>query len=112
MSSYVFDSLLAARDRTPGAEVWRGTIARTATFNTVNVRLPVVIPAWANSELPVECRWQPRVEPVEVDVSEGSEAAHVVELCHVVYPQKGDSCLVAFDENNEPWIIHYSPGGA
>ncbi len=110
MSSFLNEVLGQQADRIPGAEVWSGVINKTAT--TVTERLRVIIPGYPNAvplELPVGCRWTPRVEPHDYDVSETGESSHLITAARIVYPQKGDPCLVAFDDHDSPWIVCYWP---
>lgn len=104
MSGYLSDILEEQRERTPGAEIWRGQIAKT--MSTVEAKVPVTIPAYAPAlQLPVKCRWQPRVFPLMINDS-GIDAEDIL-ICRIIWPQRGDPCLVAFDENEDPWVVLY-----
>lgn len=77
------------RDLAPGYEsqhlTWYGIIAETAT--TVDQLLPVVLPDWDDTLQWGPCRWQFKD--------------------NVNFPQRGDGCLVIFDNNREPWITSW-----
>jgi hypothetical protein len=105
-SGFLFDALERQRDDTPGADIWRGNVADTVT--AVTDRLMVIIPDFAGDLQFGPCRWTPRLEPVTVNLAEPGETARNTILAHIIYPQKGDDCLVAFDQNSEPWVIAYA----
>lgn len=91
------------RDGTPGAEIWRGLIA--AAPADVTEKVAVTLPAYEADLTFGPCRWTPRVEPHDFTVD-----AVTFTAARVVLPAKGDSCLVGFDENDEPWILLYWSG--
>lgn len=63
---------------------WKAVVYEDAADSTDRVR--VVIPGISTIHLFGPCRWM------------AGEAPHK-------YPEKGDSALVIFDDDNEPWII-------
>ena len=66
---------------------WTGTISRDV--EDITTRAYVVLPDW---DLHLEwgpCKWQSRDE--------------------FTLPNKGDSCLVILDNNEEPWIVAWWP---
>lgn len=81
---HLFDDL---PDRAPSLNLWFAKIASTPSdfASRVAVTIPGIDPAigWHN------CRWQARND---VDL-----------------PQRGYDCLVAFDDNNEVWVISWWP---
>ena len=79
------------RDHLPdvpeGRIVWYATIAKDAT--DLSDLLPVVIPEYDPALEWGPCRWQARDA--------------------VSLPNKGDRCLVIFDNRNQPWITAWWP---
>ncbi len=101
---YVYEHL-RGRDQEPAA--WDGTIAEGAAAVTDLVY--VLIPAFAPDLQIGPCRWSPRVWPETVNLAEPGETARNVDLAEVVYPQRGDSCLVVFSEAQAPWVVEWWP---
>lgn len=80
----------ARRGAPQGREVWYGIINTTVTEFDQRVR--VIIPEFDEHLWWGPCRWQSR------DAT--------------TFPQKGDECLVIFDNRREPWIIAWWPFNA
>lgn len=55
------------------------------------------------------CVWAPRLRPQTIDVSQGAEAANPFIVAQIVLPVRGNRCLVDFDENEQPWILVWTP---
>lgn len=106
MSSALHDSLdLPVEPLTGGP--YAGKIATTATV--VSDRVMVTLDSF---EAPYQfgpCYWQPRVRLQTIDVAQGAEAADPFVVTQLVLPARGNKCLVAFDENEQPWILVWSP---
>lgn len=84
MSSHVYDGL---PDRDSPQAIWSGLIATTPVDFAETVA--VLIPGLSNELQWEECKWQSRND---IDM-----------------PTRGDKCLVAFDENNEIWVVAWWP---
>lgn len=69
------------------AKLWRGVI--NSNPNDLSIKVDVILPDLDKNLNLVGCRWQAR------------DALSL--------PTIGDECLVAFDNNNEPWIIGWWP---
>lgn len=69
--------------------VWFGIIAKDAADFTALV--PVILPDWDEHLQWGPCRWQAR---------------NTIDL-----PQKGDRCLVIFDNRRDPWVTAWWPYG-
>lgn len=67
--------------------LWRGLIAAAPT--DIDQRVSVRIPDMNQDLVFPNVRWQTRDA--------------------VTLPQRGDSCLVAFDNDHEPWVIAWWP---
>jgi hypothetical protein len=80
----IWDSLPDAR---PIAQIWSARIAKTLT--DFADRAEVVIPGLDDNIRWKDCRWQARNT--------------------IDFPQRGDECLVAIDENNEVWVVVWWP---
>lgn len=75
------------RDESGLPQAVYGLIAKTAADLTTLV--PVIIPEFDAHLQWGPCRWQSRDS--------------------VSLPQKGDACLVVFDNRREPWIVAWWP---
>lgn len=83
-ASEMYDNL---PDERPPQTVWAGIIATNPPdFGT---KVSVVIPGIDNSLRWENCKWQSRDD--------------------VNLPHRGDPCLVAFDDNNEVWVVVWWP---
>lgn len=67
---------------------WYARVSTSAVEITDLVE--VVIPAFSDVLSWGPCRWMPRGDLI-------------------TYPQKGDECIVVFDERNDPWIVAWTP---
>jgi hypothetical protein len=72
---------------TLGQQVWQGKIATAPT--DFAQRVQVIIPDFDAELRWGPCRWQARDE--------------------VSFPVVGDSCLVIFDNDREPWVVAWWP---
>lgn len=86
---------------------WAGLIATSPADVTETVE--VTLPGFDATVRFGPCRWQPRVQPQTVDVAETGETAHTVTVAELVLPARGDSCLVCFDDNGDPWVAVWWP---
>ena len=86
MSNYMTDALPAA-DLSDGA--WRAIVATSAS--DTDDKVEVVIPDFDRELRWGPCRWMQR------DITSR--------------PERGDLCLVLFDNRNEPWVIAWWPFG-
>jgi len=71
------------------APLWAATFATNVSDFTALA--PIIIPAFDPHLEWGPCRWQTRDS--------------------VNLPRKGDTCIVAFDSNREPWVIAWWPFG-
>lgn len=69
------------------APVWFGIIAQDCTDFANEV--PVIIPDFDVTLQWGPCKWQSRND--------------------ITLPQKGDQCLIVFDNRREPWIVVWWP---
>jgi hypothetical protein len=95
----------AVADQTSG--LFAGTIAADAAALTDLV--PVLLDAFDPQLQFGPCAWMPRLTTVTVNVAEGAETAHNVEVAQPLLPARGDRCLVALDDNETPWIVVWWP---
>lgn len=65
----------------------------------------VVIPDIDNDVVWGPCRWQPRSKKSLVNVAEGVEAAHNINLMIPDPPAAGREALVMFDNRQHPWVV-------
>lgn len=106
--SYLYEDV--EREHLAGAGIeplWAGTITDTAI--AVTDLLHVKLPGQDDATLFGPCRWPTRVAELIIDVSQSPEVAKIFTVAQLVYPQAGDHCLVAFDEQQRPWIVSWYP---
>lgn len=84
MSGFLFEDL---PQTTEGRIIWFGTIAETIT--EFNQRCRVIIPEISRTTQMKGCFWQAR---------DGTSM-----------PQRGNRCLIAFDNRRQPWVIAWWP---
>lgn len=70
-----------------GPRLFSGRVAVGAS--DMGDRIMVIVPAIDETQRIGPCRWQAR-----------DETSH---------PARGDACLVAFDEQSDPWVIAWWP---
>jgi hypothetical protein len=71
----------------PESRLWYGTVAETVT--ALDDDLLVILPDFDPRHLWGPCKWQSRDA--------------------VSLPSKGDECVVAFDNRNNPWVLAWWP---
>lgn len=86
MSSGLYESVVVPPEPTLEG-CWRGRIARGAT--DMAERVWVVIPGFDDTRQIGPYRWMPRDETAK--------------------PQRGDYCLVLFDEQQEGHVVYWGP---
>jgi hypothetical protein len=108
-------------ERNKLGRVWQARISRDVA--TWTARAYFVIPALDDTLELGPSRWQTRSAPLSevspTSVSAINSAITVSDLKIAVaaaferikLPKKGDSCLVIFDNDMEPWIISWWPYG-
>lgn len=87
--------------------LWAGLIAETAA--TLDEQVPVRLLNWDPGLQIGPCRWMPRLTTVSVNVAEGIEDPHMINIAQALLPTRDDECLVAFDDNQVPWIVCWWP---
>ena len=105
----IFDDLPVASQ--PMQRVWKGWFATTPL--TVDEHVDVILDDFSGISRWRDCRWQPRVEPVEIDVSEGGpEGPHMITVAKVILPKRHNLLLAVFDNNRRLWVVMWWPYGA
>jgi hypothetical protein len=105
--SHVREELDAAAATPSLSGVWQGLIAQAPT--TLDERVYVTLPDFEPLLRFGPCRWMPRLQTATVNVAEGAEAAHTIEVAQAMWPAKGDLCLICFDNQGEPWVAAWWP---
>lgn len=100
-----------------GRTCWFGTIARDIT--ALDEKAWVVLPEWHSELQAGPCFWEPRSVPITPTLNTAITSATLVGdlasavsaafAASVIFPQRGNRCLVQFDNRKQPWIIAWWP---
>jgi hypothetical protein len=89
MSYGIVDLIANQQDR---PQIFEGIFAENAA--TVDSMLEIIIPSFDLNQRWGPCPWTPRPTDGGIDL-----------------PSRGDRCLVALDDNGNPWVIGWWPYG-
>jgi hypothetical protein len=94
----IYDALPERRGISP---IWQGWIVKD--INALDVLASVIIPD-IDSDLQIDgCMWMPR-PPLSTTFVPPSTLNQTL-----IWPKRGDDCLVVFDNDNRPWITVWWP---
>jgi hypothetical protein len=101
----IYDDLPA---KPPMSRVWRGRFTTPLPAQQSDLATVIIIDMAQHLKIG-GVAWAPRFDILPVDVSEGLESPHLINVPQLRLPAVGDLCLLVFDNNRAPWAVTWWP---
>lgn len=117
MSSQLYDD--ARRLASPMSRIWRGVFNSSHVDHADQKKLAKVIMLDVAKTLVISgVPWAPRVTELEINLAEPAygaplepvEPERLLKVAIAEWPRAGNSCLIAFDNQRQPWVVTWWPG--